>query len=123
MDGSTVYFTDQNLVNQAGVEDPQFRDNDFITAGNKFIHFIRECQVRNTYVYREQLKNNAQRGKYFLRVDMEHLIAFDDPLVEQLRSMPNEYIKVFEDSLQTIYQNDLYDETDVDSEPSPKFQI
>jgi len=42
------------------------------------MHFVRETQIRNTYIYRDQLKSNAQRGKYFLKVDMEHLIAFDD---------------------------------------------
>jgi len=85
------------------------------------MHFIRECQVRNSYIYREQLKNNAQRGNYFLKVDMEHLVAFDDPLVTQFRNNPNDYIKVFESAVQTIYQNDFYDETDPDLEPAPRF--
>lgn len=85
------------------------------------MHFVRECQVRNTYIYREQLKSNAQRGKYYLRVDMEHLSAFDDPLVTQFRLKPNDYVRVFESAVAIIYQNDFYDETDPDLDPAPKF--
>jgi len=85
------------------------------------MHFIRETQVRNQYVYREQLKSNAQRGKYFLKVDMEHLNAFDDPLVTAFRNNPNSYIKVFEEAVETIYRNDYYDESNMDMEPAPKF--
>lgn len=44
---------------------------------NKFMHFIRDTQENNIYIYREQLKNNAQRGNYFLRFDYSKLIAFD----------------------------------------------
>ena len=118
MDGSKVYYCDQQLV--PGNPDNN-EDTSFEVAGNKFMHFIRECQVRNTYVYREQLKSNCQRGKYFLKVEMEHLIAFDDPLVSVFRNQPKDYIKVFEDAVQVIYQNDIYDEMDPNLEPSPRF--
>jgi DNA replication licensing factor MCM5 len=85
------------------------------------MHFLRECQVRNQYIYREQLKSNAQRGKYFLKIDMEHLSAFDDPLVTVFRKNPSEYIRVFEDAVATIYKNDYYDENNLDMDPAPKF--
>ena len=85
------------------------------------MHFVRETQVRNQYIYREQLKSNAQRGKYFLKVDMEHLNAFDDPLVTAFRKNPTDYIKVFEEAVATIYKNDYYDQSNADMEPEPKF--
>ena len=58
MDGSRVYFTDQQLVQP--MQDVNNENENYEVAGNKFMHFIRECQVRNTYIYREQLKSNAQ---------------------------------------------------------------
>lgn len=94
MEGDRIYYTDQNLVNggNEGNQDAQR----FSDAENKFMHFVRECQVRNTYIYREQLKANAQRQKYFLKIDMEHLVAFDDPLVTMFRNEPTDFLKVFE---------------------------
>jgi len=118
MDGARVYYTDQNLV-PANAEMPG--EQEFDAAENKFMHFVRECQVRDAYVYREQLKANAQRGQFFLRVEMEHLVAFDDPLVAQLRNQPQDFMKVFERAVQLIYLNDLYDETDPEMEVCPKF--
>jgi DNA replication licensing factor MCM5 len=93
----------------------------FEVTENKFIHFVRECQVRDIYIYREQLKSNATRGKHFLKVEMEHLIAFDEPLVHSLRTEPETYIKIFENAVALIYQNDFYDETDPNLDPTPKF--
>ena len=90
---------------------------------NKFMHFIRETQVNNMFVYREQLQSNSQRGKYFLKVDMDHLHAFDDMLVKCFRNNPSDYIKVFESAVETIYRTDYYDEMNPDMEVSPKFQV
>ena len=119
MDGNIVYTSNQNLVqgNDMGNVD----DNNMVE--NKFIHFVRECQVRNTYIYREQLKNNTQRGKYFLRIEMEHLMAFDDPLVSMFRRNPAKYIKIFEEAVAIIYKNDFYDESNPELEEDPRFQV
>ena len=49
----------------------------------------------NIYVYfefREQLQNNANKGQYFLRVNMEDLISFDEPLADMVKSFPKEYM-------------------------------
>lgn len=118
MNGNQVYYTDQQLV--ANDRHDDFNISNFAEAENKFMHFVRECQIRNIYIYREQLKANVQRGKYFLKVDMEHLVAFDDPLVAQFRTNPNDYLKVFERAVQIIYQNDLYDENS-DADPLAQF--
>jgi len=54
---------------------------------------------------------------------MEHLQAFDDDLVKMFRSNPQDYIKVFESAVETIYKTDFFDETNPDLEPSPRFQV
>ena len=79
MQGDVVYYTDQNLVQNAQLENNS-NEYELANAENKFIHFMREHQERGTYKYREQLRSNFQRGKYFLRVDMADLLAFDDQL-------------------------------------------
>ena len=60
------------------------------------MHFIRETQEDNIYIYREQLRNNAQRGNYFLKIDMAKLHAFDDRLVQEFKDRPSELMKTFE---------------------------
>ena len=79
-------------------------------AENKFMHFVRETQVNNTFIYREQLRSNAQRGNYFLRINMQDLVNFDDTLNVSFRNNPTEYIKVFESAVDNIYRVDYYDE-------------
>lgn len=54
---------------------------------------------------------------------MEHLIAFDDPLVTDLKREPHTYIAVFEKAVEIIYSNDIYDPSDPDMEEFPKFQV
>jgi DNA replication licensing factor MCM5 len=34
------------------------------------------------------LKKNAREGKFYLRVSMQHLLAFDEPLAMLVRRMP-----------------------------------
>lgn len=79
--------------------------------------------MNNIFIYREQLQSNAQRGKYFIKIDMEHLHAFDDILVRNFRNNPNDYIKVFESAVEIIYKTDYYDEMNPDMEVSPRFQV
>jgi hypothetical protein len=45
-------------------------------------------------IYREQLQNNANKGSYFLKVDMDDLNNFDEQLALTLRSYPSDYIPV-----------------------------
>lgn len=50
-------------------------------------------------LYREQLQNNANKGSYFLKVDMDDLNNFDEQLSLTLRSYPSEYIPVVRKSI------------------------
>ena len=47
-----VFYTDQNLIGQANVQPEENNTLNFDEAENKFMHFILETQVRNTYIYR-----------------------------------------------------------------------
>lgn len=54
--------------------------------------------------FREQLKTNAQNDLFFLRVDMEDLISFDNRLGEAIRQQPNIYIDIFEEACFEVYK-------------------
>lgn len=118
-EGEQVYFTSQNLFNQ---ENNQAQDgNTDLNNEVKFMHFIRSVQVDGIFIYREQLKNNALRGQYFLKFDREQLEAFDEQLAQHFKTKPSDCIKVFESAVETIYRNDIYDEMNPDLPESPKF--
>jgi DNA replication licensing factor MCM5 len=108
-----------NAQNEPGHADHQ----SLADSENKFMHFIRETQENNTFIYRDQLQSNSQRGNYFLKFNMKHLHAFDEMLVRSFINNPTELIKVFESAVETIYRNDYYDEMNPDMDASPKFQV
>jgi DNA replication licensing factor MCM5 len=88
---------------------------------NKLMHFVKETKVDDVFIYREQLRSNALRGLYFLRVQMDHLIAFDETIVTYLRDDPNNTIKVFETAVLEIYKSVIFDESNLDMEENPNF--
>jgi hypothetical protein len=66
-EGERVYYTDQKLVvdQNAG----QFMNGANLSdIENKLMHFVKETKVDDVFIYREQLRSNALRGLYFLRV-------------------------------------------------------
>ena len=54
MDGEQIYVSDQHLVNQADYGQ-NYQGSSLAEAENKFMHFIRETQIHNTFIYRDQL--------------------------------------------------------------------
>lgn len=87
------------------------------------MHFIRSHMDGGLFKYREQIKNNALRGQFYLRVDLRDLQTFDEDLYMTFRNNPVEYIKVFEAAIETIYRNDIYDISNPDLEEAPRFQV
>ena len=118
MDGGAVYFTDQNLVNHIdmGHNDAGLGLND---AEQRFYHFIKTTTVRNDFIYRDQIKGNAQRGLYYLRINVRDLNAFDETLYTAFKTNPSEYIKCFENAIETLYRVEYWENTGL--EPCPKF--
>lgn len=120
-DGEKVFYTDQNLINndlQGNQDKYSLHD-----AENKFMHFIRETQENNIFIYREQLKNNVQRGQYYLRFEMSKLFAFDQQLAQDFKDSPGEHIKTFESAVQIVYNTEIYEQENPEMEEEPRFQV
>lgn len=56
--------------------------------------------MQNTFIYREQLQRNASEGHYYLRIDMDHLVNFDENLSTMVRTRPAECMPAFEKAVQ-----------------------
>ena len=50
--------------------------------------------MTNLFQNREQLQNNANKGQYYLRVNMDDLNNFDDTLSTMVRNHPADYMPV-----------------------------
>jgi DNA replication licensing factor MCM5 len=69
---------------------------------------------------REQLKKNAREGKFFLRVSLEHILNFDEPLSALLRRQPTQVLPALEKAIQRVFKNHSMDE---DQFEEPRFQL
>lgn len=83
-DASTVYsasvFNQDNSANSA------------IATEALFISFIQEFQLDRSFVYREQLRISCVLGQLSLRVELEHLISFNEELAHRFSSQPAELL-------------------------------
>lgn len=83
-DASTVYsasvFNQDNAANSATATE------------SLFVSFIQEFQLDRSFVYREQLRTNCMLGQLRLRVDVAHLISFNEELAHRVSSEPAELL-------------------------------
>eukprot|EP00792_Barthelona_sp_PAP020_P007995 TRINITY_DN3187_c0_g1_i2.p1 TRINITY_DN3187_c0_g1~~TRINITY_DN3187_c0_g1_i2.p1 ORF type:complete len:716 (+),score=171.52 TRINITY_DN3187_c0_g1_i2:35-2182(+) len=89
---------------EAGIE-PIFRpaiDNEETEeqmAIDDFENFLKNYQYSNDYIYREQVTNNLQQQKYYLKVYMEDLMNYKEELANKLTTKPSDYLYYFEKAL------------------------
>ncbi|KAI5953690.1 MCM5 [Candida jiufengensis] len=87
-------------------EDPD--DNSFNEVTKAFRSFILEFRLDSQFIYRDQLRENLLINNYFLKVDSEHLIGFNDELNKKLTDDPSEMIPLFENAITDIGKRIAY---------------
>ena len=94
-DKGRVYFADMMKV--SGPAHPASIEARAEAAKAKFRRFLEHfTNMEGEFVYREQLRRNIQMRRYFLLVEIEHLIGYDEMLATGLQSHPVENIEAFE---------------------------
>ncbi|RKO89743.1 MCM2/3/5 family-domain-containing protein [Blyttiomyces helicus] len=81
----------------------------------KFVEFLRTFRLDNTFVYRDQLRQNLIIKQYFLEVDLAHLMNYDEELANNLKERPGEYMPMFENAIKTITIQSKFLEDDADA--------
>jgi hypothetical protein len=61
-----------------------------------FVEFVLRFRVRNSYVYRDKLRQSWALGRLLLEVDLDDLAAFDPELANTLQRAPSDFIPVLE---------------------------
>lgn len=80
----------------------QPEDNSFNEITKAFRSFIMEFRLNNSFIYRDQLRENLLIKNYFLKVNSEHLIGFNEELNKKLSDEPAEMVPLFENAITEI---------------------
>lgn len=116
-DGGEIFYSDQNqVISQPILNDPMQSLNDGLL---RFRKFLREWQVNQQYIYREQIKDNAANHNYYIEVDFDDLNNFDSIISQQIRFRPADYQPIFEQAVHEVYSG----LANIPIESIPRFQV
>ncbi|XBW34854.1 hypothetical protein QEN19_000421 [Hanseniaspora menglaensis] len=87
---------------------------------NRFKKFILDFRYNNnsSYIYREQLRNNLLLKQFFLQVNIDHIINYNDDLYRHLVEEPTDIIPLFEEAVNEAAKRiafSVFNNTDKDS--------
>lgn len=92
-DVDNVYSANQGLGandDQGFVAGPQ--EGSFAAAKDRFRAFLQSFRNGNTYVYRDQLRHHVALSQFYVDVDVDDLVAFDEELSNKLTKNPADYL-------------------------------
>lgn len=84
------------------------RDNSFSEIYAIFRSFILEFWLNNTFIYRDQLRENILVKNYSLTVDIAHIISFNEDLGQRISEEPSEILPIFEKVIREVAQRIVY---------------
>lgn len=102
-------------------EEPSENSNNEITKA--FRTFILEYRIDSQFIYRDQLRENLLIKNYFLKVEADHLIAFNEELNKKLTDDPAEMIPLFENAITDIAKRIAYLSNDEIPQDFPTCQL
>ena len=95
--GDEIHFMDQGMLGE-NVE--TMEQNQMI---QKFQNFLNNWNVDHQFIYREQLINNAQTEKFFLRVSIGDIKKYDEKLIRDIRFKPLRNLPILERAIRDLY--------------------
>lgn len=98
-------------------------DNSFNEVIKAFRSFILEFRLNSQFIYRDQLRENLLIKNYFLKVDTEHLIGFNEELNKKLTDDPADMIPLFENAITDIAKRIAYLSNDEVPQNFPNCQL
>ncbi|KAJ3132721.1 minichromosome maintenance protein 5 [Physocladia obscura] len=86
----------------------------------RFARFVNDFRQDNSFILRDQLKENVRIRQYYLEVNLEFVAAYDEDLAGCLRDKPANYMPLFEDAVRAVAKENLMLSTE---EEVPDFQV
>ncbi|TPX33365.1 hypothetical protein SmJEL517_g03728 [Synchytrium microbalum] len=91
---------------------------------DKFIEFIRTFRIDNEFLYRDMIRGSIMAKKYFIEVDLAHLMSYDEGLANDLKERPGDLLHQFELAVESVAkQNTLSSTTTTSDEMSNQWQV
>ncbi|QSL64952.1 hypothetical protein MERGE_002256 [Pneumocystis wakefieldiae] len=78
----------------------------------QFRDFIQEFILNNSYIYRDQLRDNILVKQFYLNVNIAHLISFNEELADKLTSNPADMLPLFEMAVKDSAKQIVYPGSD-----------
>lgn len=98
-------------------------DNSNLEIIKAFRSFILEFRLDSQFIYRDQLRENLLIKNYFLKVNSEHLIGFNEELNKKLSDDPSDTIPMFEEAITDIAKRIAYLSNEEVPSDFPKCQL
>ncbi|KAK2748545.1 minichromosome maintenance protein 5 [Myotisia sp. PD_48] len=70
--------------------------------------FVLAFQLDNSYIYRDQIRQNVLVKRYFCDIDVAHMIAYNEELAHRLTTTPQDTIPLFEAALKECTRRIVY---------------
>jgi DNA replication licensing factor MCM5 len=115
-DEGSIFYSNQERGDgaRADTESPA-------SARIKYFQFIRTYREGNVFIYRDKLRQAVSLGIPELEVDLDHVMAWDDALADDLQERPAFHLPHFEQAaLEAAKSMDILDPEALDM---PSFQI
>ncbi|KAG4301245.1 hypothetical protein PCANB_002492 [Pneumocystis canis] len=108
----SVMGWDQSSVYSASVFPGEIQTDAPKELEKQFKDFIQEFILDNSYIYRDQLRDNILVKQYYLNVDIGHLISFNEELAHKLVNEPADMLPLFELSVKQCARQIVYPGSD-----------
>ncbi|KAF5014924.1 hypothetical protein F66182_13923, partial [Fusarium sp. NRRL 66182] len=87
---------------------PENEDESRVVIQGRLREFILAFQIDNSFIYRDQLRQNVLIKRYLCDVDIAHLISYNGELAHKLTTEPADIIPLFENALKQCTQHIVY---------------
>ncbi len=72
--------------------DPDVSEDSRSQVQAQLREFILEFRLDNTFIYRDQIRENVLVKQFYCDVDIAHLISYNEELAHKLTTQPAEFI-------------------------------
>ncbi|OZJ05873.1 hypothetical protein BZG36_00928 [Bifiguratus adelaidae] len=105
---SSNFGWETESIYSTAVLQPEEQENSTTRLQEALLNFVQNFRLDNSYVYRDQLRNNLMREQPYLQVDVGHLISYDARLGQMLNRTPADVLYLFENAVKEAAKRILF---------------
>ena len=95
--GEQVFFGNQNFGGDNG------EGYGHADVEKRFMEFLKNWTVENSFTYRDQLMKNGRLGEFFVKINLNDLESFDVKMAVELRMRPFSHLEAVERAAKKLF--------------------